>query len=456
MQTKPIESEENDIVMVDADPAVDESKPENIQFDENPAKPLKRSSTTPAKKSSDNASKSIGGLFGFGKKTRRPSESAADGPKSSGRGLTDDEAISTSRRKRTAPGSDDVAKRLRREERKVRRSGSGREPESVPAPDDGFVTEADLPPPVDDEQARREERRRKRAERDAAAREAELKDAEERRARRKEADKSKAREAKDRKRREDEREAIKDAERRQRRKDREEMNAKIEASMKRRHTSDFSSGGAAERLGKGGKSERRKSSFIPTSGAANDRPKSSRRKSTLNPIPDTDDYFSPNAGDEATKGGNYVYPQHGNDPTSSWVKSQISDPPAPPPVDPTVIDVPPPVEAGESSKDATTAAAAAKDLEEEAATRRAMRRKSKRQSTFVAPGDGAAGGGEEDRQRERRRRHRESAGSEHSAGEQAGSRRGLRRSATASYAERPSLGGGGGKRGSWLKKVTGF
>ena len=448
--TKPIDPEENDIVMVDADPTVDDARPETIQFDETPPRPLKRSSTIPTKKTSDSQSKSIGGLFGFGKKPRRPSGATADRPKSVGRGLTDDEGITSSRRKRAAPGSEDAAKRLRREERKVRRSGSGKAAETA---DDGFITEADggVPVPnVEEEaaaaEARRDERRRKRAERDAAAREAEIKDAEERRARRKADEKTKIREAKERKRREDEREARKEEERRQKRKDREEMNAKIEASQRRRHTADF--GGATTDNERPGKRSERRKSYMPTTTTAAERPKSSRRKSTVPAT--TTDYF---AADEA-KGGNYVYPQHGNDPTSSWVKSQISDPPAPPPVDPTVIDGPPETLAADGSRDT------ARDLEDEAATRKAMRRKTKRQSTYIA--EGGTGDGD----RERRRRNRDSGaaggGGSDSAGEQAQASRRLRRSNTTggyqdlkSYGERPSL-GAAGKRGSWLKRVAGL
>ncbi|KAL8634420.1 MAG: hypothetical protein Q9228_007985, partial [Teloschistes exilis] len=108
---------------------------------------------------------------------------------------------------------------------------------------------------------------------------------------------------------------------------------------------------------------------------------------------------------------------HGaNDHTSSWVKSQISDPADPPPVAGTVIE-PTPELGGKGVY----------EKEEDDEARRAAR-KARRQSRYGPDGDP----GDEDRERRRRRREGDRGGGD----------------------GRPSL-GATGKGGSWLKKVTG-
>ena len=442
----------DDIVMVESGPLQD--GPEHLAFDEKP-KGLQRSMT--GAKKPDNK---IMGLFGgFGRKSRRVSDTY-ERPKTK----TAPEDEGNLRRKRTVTGDGDAAKRLRRDDRKVRRSDR----DVVDA--DGFVTDAagdgGAATEAEDAEARREERRAKRAAKEQAAKDAEnakLRDEKERRAKRREADraederrKAKAKDARDRRaKKEEEAEAIRQEERRTRRTAREERAAKEDLAVK-----DIGNPPAAERRNKyrsrdipeaetsrPRKSDRRRSHMDnPLSPNLIDdldrrerhsRPKTSRRKSTA-PV---EDYFDPRNGSRAVAneeqpGSGYPH-NNANDHTSSWVKSQLSDPAPPPPIEPTVIE-PAPVLGGAEKYDDTFV------IEED--ERRAMHRKSRRHSKY-------AGGGGEDGGGERRRRREEVRSEESEEGRVYPRRKSdfvLGAGVKTSGAGVP---GTTGKRGSWFQRV---
>lgn len=417
---KPVDAGD-DIVMVDG-PSADE--PELLAFDETPKKPTLQRSATSAKK--PNNSKLMGFLGGF-TKTRRASDG---GERPSRKSIVGDNETNFTR-KRTVNGRDDASKRLRRNDRKVRRSDR-------PETDiDGFMTDAPLDgggvTEAEDAEARREERRTKRAAKEAAAKEArdaEMKASEDRRARRREAERAQeeARKAKARERRtrrEAEEETIRAEEKRARRAAREDRLAKeatdgaaendpypteqprsskrrdgdlVHPSSRPHHRSDR----RRSYMDKPLDSERPKSRRVRTEHSTSKHRRSVAASPTAAGV---DDYFDPrNGGDGGA--GEEPYMHGANDHTSSWVKSQISDPPAPPPIEGTVIeptpDLGPGVGKGGYDRDAINA-------EDGRRAARRERRKSRME-------------GEGERRREERR---------------------------------PAL-GAGGKRGSWLKKVAGL
>ena len=386
--------------MVDAGSQHDdlEGPRETLAFDERPR--LKRADTS-AKKSKGG----MMGLFGGFGKTRRPSDTF-DRPKSKG-ALTDDEGLS--RRKRPVTGTDDSAKRLRREDRKVRRT------EKDDRAAEGFVYDAPNTKAADDAeaQARKDERRAKRASREAEkaqedARKAKAKDARERRARK-----------------EEEAEAIRLEEKRARRAAREEMNIKL----------------GAESSSRPRKSDRQKSYVDPPISAADeDAERRARRearraaktpgeKSKKQPV---DDYFDPRNG---APGEEPYINGAANDHTSSWVKSQVSTPADPPPLEGTIIEPPPVLGGGDQAAD-----------EDDEAARRA-KRKSRRQSRYVDEG-----GEERRRRKDREVRSSEGSREEEGGGRPSASRRKSDMSGLKSMEARPSL-AAGGKRGSWFKKM---
>ncbi|KAI4209317.1 MAG: hypothetical protein LQ351_007743 [Letrouitia transgressa] len=417
---KPVDAGE-DIVMVDG-PSADE--PELLAFDETPKKPTLQRSATSAKK--PNNSKLMGFFGGF-TKTRRASDG---GERPSRKSIVGDDEINFTR-KRTVNGRDDASKRLRRNDRKIRRSDR-------PETDiDGFMTDAPLDgggvTEAEGAEARREERRTKRATKEAVAKEArdaEIKASEDRRARRREAERAQeeARKAKARERRtrrEAEEEAIRAEEKRARRAAREDRLAKeaIDGVAENDPYPTEQSRGGKRRDGDlphsssrpHHRSDRRRSYMDKP--LDSERPKSRRvrtdhsnskhrRSVAASPTAaGVDDYFDPrNGGDGGA--GEEPYMHGANDHTSSWVKSQISDPPAPPPIEGTVIepapDLGPGVGKGGYDRDAI-------DAEDGRRAARRERRKSRME-------------GEVERKREERR---------------------------------PAL-GAGGKRGSWLKKVAGL
>ncbi|KAL8697429.1 MAG: hypothetical protein Q9224_002318, partial [Gallowayella concinna] len=388
----------DDVVMIDGQ---SQEEPEILAFDEKPRAPapLQRSMTSSKKPTNGK----LMGLFGGFGKTRRNSETL-ERPRGKPI-LTDDEAMSP--RKRTVNGREDSSKRIRRDDRKVRRS-------EKPDTDD-FITDAlndrGLSAEAEEAEIRRQERRAtKREARETAARRSEQ--ASDRRGKRVEDEGSQ---------RQGEKYSSRPA--------KEERPVKNPAEGNKHSAS------------RPHKSERRRSHMDPPS--ANDRPKahrsrteqsSSKRRSVA-----PDDYFDPrNAVPE--EGGNEPYMHGANDHTSSWVKSQLSDPADPPPVEGTVIE-PQPRLGGKGGYD-----------DEEA---RKADRKARRQSRYGLEGEA----GEGDRERRRRRKEKETEGSVEWGGGR--EREKLNRRYTdmggikGAVDGRPSL-GATGKRSSWLKKVTGM
>lgn len=408
-EPNPVVDAGDDIVMVDGPSQED---PEPLAFDERPRATLQRSSTSAKKPQSGK----LMGLFGGFGKTRRNSDTF-ERPKSK-LAITDDEALSP--RKRTVNGREDSSKRIRRDDRKVRR------PEKTDRDTEGFITDAlndgGAATELDEAGIRRQNRH---AKRDAP-------EPDDRRARRRDADKEA-----------DDSRKAKANDRRGPRRD-EDRTPKESTDRGKPPSSPPH------------KSDRRRSYMDPLSNG--DRPKAHRsrteqssrkRHSVVAGGAVIDDYFDPRNAPaaEGAKKNNEPYMHGANDHTSSWVKSQISDPADPPPVEGTVIE-PTPELGGKGGY--------AKDDTEDA--RRAAR-KARRQSRY-APDDEAVG----DTDRERRRRRKEK-GSEGSAPEWGGRERereklgGGRRYTDMGAARldggRPSL-GAAGKRGSWLKKVTGL
>ncbi|KAL8929908.1 MAG: hypothetical protein Q9208_001052 [Pyrenodesmia sp. 3 TL-2023] len=402
-EPKPAPDGMDDVVMVDG-PLLDE--PEPLAFDEKPRAPapLHRSATS-AKKPQGGK---LMGLFGGFGKTRGNSENF-ERPKSKA-AVTDDEALSP--RKRTVTGREDSSKRIRRDDRKVRRSDrTDRDTEGLVADalnDGGAATEADDP------EIRRQERRAKRDAREPDDRRAH------RRGVGKEASSEEPRKAKN-------------SERRPRR---EDERPPKESSDRANHSSS-----------RPHKSERRRSYMEPPS--AGERPKahrsrteqSSKKRHSVAVDGGVGEYFDPRGAAAEGAKNNEPYMHGANDHTSSWVKSQLSDPADPPPVEGTVIETTPEL-GGKGGY--------AKDDDE---ARRAAR-KARRQSRY-GPEDEV---GDTDRERRRRRKDK---GSDGSAAEWGGkereklSRRYTDMGGVRLDSGRPSL-GAAGKRGSWLKKVTGL
>ncbi len=436
----------DDIVMVESGPSQD--GPEPLAFDEKP-RGLQRSMTS-AKKPDHK----IMGLFGgFGRKPRRVSDSY-ERPRTK----IAPENEGNLRRKRTITGSGDAAKRLRRDDRKIHRSDK----DILDA--DGFVTDAagdgGAGREAEDVEARKEERRAKRAAREQAAKDAEdakLRTEKERRAKRREAEraedekrKAKARDARDRRaRKEEEAEAILQEEKRARRAAREERLTKedtvardLEGPSTERRSKHRDRDLPEGETSRPRKSDRRRSHmdkpFSPTLAddpdhrERNSRPKTNRRKSTA-PV---EDYFDPRNGAKGVSneepGSGYPH-KNANDHTSSWVKSQLSDPAPPPPIEPTVIEPPPVLGGADKYDDAFVA-----DEDE----RRAMHRKSRRHSKYVG---GEDGGGE-------RRRRRDEVRSEESEEGRVYPRK-KPDFVLGAGVKTSGAGVPGGKRGSWFKRV---
>ncbi|KAI4122317.1 MAG: hypothetical protein LQ347_006542, partial [Umbilicaria vellea] len=486
-ETKAKSNPSDDIVMVEAGPSTDGpdvvTGPDDLNFVEKPREPprLKRSATTTTK----NPAKLMG-LFGSFRNSRRASEAYVL-PKSKGAYGDDD---GNERRKRTVSGGGDDAKRLRRDKRDIRRTDTGDlDVDSFAtdaAPNGGASTEAE------DAETRREERRAKRALREQAekeAREADLRAAEDRRARRREAeqaqaeaDRAKRRDARARKvKEEDDREARRQADRRARRAARDEMNAKIEASRdgetrgvdrrSRRRDDDAIGEPVGEPSTRPHRSDRRRSyvdkpiSVRSPDGETDRRhhhthrtptKESSRRKSA----PPVEDYFdSRNGGDEVNaeplpaQDPPYMPHNNGaNDHTSSWVNSQITEPPPPPPIEPSVID-PIPATNGDDG------GANDGDSVVEETAQHAPRRSSHRQSRHADMRPDEVD--ERRRRRESRRLDREAVRSSEGSGD--GDRYARRKSEySRGYAEKlgartfdgRAANGAGARRASWFSKIT--
>lgn len=495
-QVNPAPEPADDIVMVEAGPSSDGAELPSLQealaFAKPPSAPapLQRSPTT-AKKSDSK----LMGFFGL-RKTRRASE-MYERPRN--KEYIDDDV--NLRQKRTVGGVNDATKRVRRDDRKVRRS----ERPDVDA--DGFVTDAPLErEAAEDVETKNEERRSKRASRSYPVKEyrdIRSRDDGDQRAKLQEADqgqddvrRGKTRESRDRRsRREEQEAAIRKEERRTKRAAREERVMKDEPLSRDIDPSSAFEGRSKHRdrdllpenSSRPRKSDRHRSHVdTPKSPDATERrprrderrssrrtpgeKSSSHRKSTAAPV---DDYFDPRNGaagdipgsppfDPAPRGSEPVdsvpldpvpldpqepYMHSGaNEHTSSWVKSQISEPPPPPPLEPSVLD-PAPVLGGVGDEST---------VDEDA--RRAMRRQSKRKSRYTDGGGGGDGDGERRRRRESRR---ETVRSSEGSAEQERERPYRRRKSDygggvplRGYG--PGGGGMGGKRESWFQKIKGL
>ncbi|KAL8712338.1 MAG: hypothetical protein Q9220_003489 [cf. Caloplaca sp. 1 TL-2023] len=411
----------DDAVMVDG-PSQEE--PELLAFDEKPRAraPLQRSATSAKKPKNGN----FMGLFGGFAKTRRNSETG-ERPKIKAV-ITDDEALSP--RKRTVHSREDSSKRIRRDDRKVRRS------EKPDRDTEGFITDAlnegGAEMDVDAAESSRKERRDKRE-----ARETEVRASKDRNSRstdiRRAGDESRrTKDSQRRSKREDGVDLEREGEKRSRRADKDERPEMVEEEPRkhappRPHKSDR----RRSYMESPQTSERPKAHRSRT-----DKPSSKRHSVAANgPV---DGYFD--ARNAVPEGKNEPYMHGANDHTSSWVKSQLSDPADPPLVEGTVIE-PNPELGGKGGYE--------KDDEE---ARKA--RKARRQSRYGPEGDT----GDADRERRRRRREREGEGSTEWGGrerEQLSRRYTDAGTVRGAMDGRPSL-GAAGKRGSWLKKVTGL
>nr|POE71428.1 hypothetical protein CFP56_62523 [Quercus suber] len=318
---------------------------------------LKRSSTTASKKPG-----LMGGLFGAAFGSSRPTPE-----RRTSKAYESEDGMS--RRKRGSVYEEDAAKRLRRDDRKVRRSRKQSDAEGLT--DAAPLTETEDPV----REARRAERRA-RKEREAAEEES-------RSARRREKDEARraqAREEEERVAREDEEreerrrirraereqqraeedriareEEAKASERRERRRERERLRAEEEAAMtrpkapdRRRSTVDRSADDDEARRVR--REERRvRRSVDQSAGMERDAARNSRRRSAYGP-PAGDAYYDKRNGEAPTRGAGKTSPPNadgvrpfvkpGGDKTASWVHSINSDPPPPPPLEGTIIDAP--------------------------------------------------------------------------------------------------------------------
>ena len=435
-QSKVMSDPADDIVMVDG-PSNDMPEvingPDDIAFVEKPRDypGLKRSNTTGAKKSDGGG---IMGLFGLRKSRPEPS-----------RAMSGDEAYGGSRRKRSAVGPEDDAKRARR----------SRHTEKMDE-NEGFTT--DIGPTgnnteVEDAEARREARRARRdgkkEEQSREARRAELRELEERRARRQLNDKAatEARKAKIREAREQRARAEPASEEKTSRRsapDAGEGDETVTETRPRKHRARETDDERRARR----RSEKRTSNIdgpLPTRTAEEEAERRARREERHSSRRDKDkrkssapaeDYFDPR------NGTNDPYAQNtakGADKTSSWVNSQVLDPPQPPPIEGTVLE-PEPVlgpdgEARELEDDEVI-----DEEEEKRRRRRAERRKSRADRVL----------GKEEASK-RRRRAVDGAGQRSSEGSDGKDERERRRRAGSSgYGARPDI---GNKRQSWFKKL---
>ena len=384
-------SDPDDIVMVDG------PSPTGLDDDTSFERPSVQRSNTSARKSG------FMGLFGLRKPEPEPS-----------RAISGDEAYGGSRRKRLAVDPDEGSKRPRRTHRSER----------VVDDAEGIIVDAPLAGDnieVEDPEARREARRARKEDKERQARKSELRELEERRARR---------ELKSKGATEDRKSRIREA-----------MNKGGSAEVV--EDLDFMDGEETEK-------PRRHRSTRETDEDRRARHRSSRKSSHIDgPLPtrtiveederrshkdgkssgkrDTkdrqkpepvEDYFDSRNSKSSSKGNPYAHnTAKGVDKTSSWVNSQVLDPPGVPPIEGTVLEQDPVLgpDDGERDLDETPV-----DEEEERRRRkRTERRRSRadrvlgeeeasRRRRTAENGDGAQrsseGSEEKDYERERRRR----------------------------------------------------
>lgn len=502
-EVKSVSDPADDIVMVEAGPSSDGAELPSLQealaFAEPPSAPapLQRSPTSARK--SDNK---LMGLFGL-RKTRRASE-VYERPRS--KTFADDDV--NLRRKRTVAGDNDATKRARRDERKVRRSERpdiDADGFVTDAPLEKDATE-DVEAKNEDRRSKRASRSHPAKEyRESRPRDDEDQRAKRQEADQAQDDmrRAKTRESRDRRsRREEEETAIRKEERRAKRAAKEERATKDERISRDLDPSSAFEGRSKyrerdprdrdlppENSSRPRKSDRRRSHVdTPKSPNATERrprrderrssrrtpgeKSSSHRKSTAAPVDDYFDLRNGTAGDipdplpdpppldpapresalpdpvprdPAPLDPQEPYMHSGaNEHTSSWVKSQISEPPPPPPLEPSVLD-PAPILGG--AGDEST-------MDEDA--KRTMRRQSRRKSRYA---DGSGDGDRERRRRKESRRDtvRSSEGSAEQERERAYGRRKTDYGGGVPLRGYGTGGGGmGGRRGSWFQKIKGL
>lgn len=441
---------------------------DDLAFTVERPKPLQRSSTNVKRPGNSK----LMGLFGGFQKSRRTSE-AYERTRSKNMG-DDDEGYPA--RKRTATGEDDGAKRIRRDDRRIRRS------ERPDVTINGLV----IDPVRHDEgvrlesgnsESKREERRAKRASRAVSPNEikdADILDGQDRRARRREPERTrddgqeKVRSSRDQKvRKEEDQDAVRREEKRTKRAAREDyapqdlgFDIPEKRSKHRERDLPEASTRDPEPSSRPHRSDRRRSRTghpLSPSGEAERRPHRSRRttgersshRKTAAPAAAAAaaaDYLEPHNSPSPqvlqpdlpplTQENHEPYMHGANDHTSSWVKSQISEPAPPPPVEPSVLDPAPVV--------------GPVDDEAEQEARRAARRRERRRSKYIEDDD-------VDRRRHRRPGRegmRSSEGSNGDGDRPERDRRGRGFAGAAGTGIGMGLGGNaGGRRGSWFKKI---
>ncbi|KAE8416155.1 hypothetical protein BDV36DRAFT_213047 [Aspergillus pseudocaelatus] len=442
--------------MVDADPAQQSpdivSGPEDMAFVEAPReRRLRRSNTAPKKQETGG----LMGLIGTLRQHIRPE--LPERQKSAS--YRDEDA-----RYMTEPERDD-ARRQRRDERRRRAMR--------PDPDrEGYATDAgpamDVPEiQIEDVDARREARRARRASRQGDIdphRDSEFQEAEERRARRRERQRAREQEMQEMQLREEEERAQRRREEkmarraaREERRAREEQEAReAEAQAQEAREAEAREAKAAERRER--RRQEREAAMYENPGYD---PRSRKRHSHMDDRAARDFYMQSGDPDRAYRSRRHgddaeharrrrsrapeetrpapMMPGQRKDKTSSWVNSQASDPPEPPPVVPTMLDMPP--APGEPMDGAHSISS-----DEEA--RRDLRRKARRRARYPGLTDQ-----EIDEVRLKKREARRSErGQKSSSGSADYERdRGMRYDR---YDQPPPS--SGGKLPNWFKKLTSF
>lgn len=393
------------------------SGPDDIAFVEAPSKEFRESKERRSRRSAPVPAPVIkkpeaGGLMGLFGSLRKPTKPEPQ-------------------RRKSRPQRDEMTETERDEKRVKRERRRSVKPETDV---EGFTTDAgpvNVDTEVDDMEAMRAERRARRRAAEQRAREVELQEAEERRARRERQREQRERELREEMEREARRREEKQARRaaREERRAREEQEAR-EAQMRaeakaaerreRRRTREpiEMSGGLSRHASKADRRRSERRSEDEYARYQDERPRVSRRKTAPDPA-------------EPPRG----YGMPGKEKTSSWVNSQVLDPPEAPPIVPTVLDMPPSNENGPS-------------LSSDEEARRRIRRQARRRSKYPDMADEDV---EELRSRRREsRRVREGAKSSSGDGDferENGMRR--RDSAYEPPSRAPST-----KRTSWFKKLT--
>lgn len=429
------------MVMVEPDTSAHDpnvvSGSDDVAFVEAPPKAsLRRSNTTPKK------AEGFMGLLGSFRKPRQTSES-----QDRHRSRPHREEKSSKRQVET---DREDYRPSRRDERKRR---------SVKAETDaeGFTTDA-APTETEDAEARRAERRAKRASRHGSdPKDREAREAQERRARRKEAEKARALEEEEAREEEERRREEKKARRaaREERRLKEEQEAKEAAAAERRERRRQREMEEANREAPPAPSRSRRHSHAPEKYYSQDEyagehrrhrshrsgdesGKSRRRKSSApNPAPPPDGDYQPRRNGRTSRNpssANPVMMNTGKDKISSWVHSQITDPPEAPPIEPTVLDVVPPA-----------GAANGQSLSSDEETRRQIRRRARRQSKYPNRPEPEINP-KRSRPRDSRRIDDEGSGE--------GEKDRYGRTYDGRHAPPAPVSGGGSKKSSWFRKFT--